>query len=96
MLWISFLVGPDRCGSLFHFVWGDRICSSVEAARAVFAAGLLRLAADLLLLVRGRRRSGLLATWGQHIVGAVFIFDGTASFSLPFRCYRALSIFIIY
>ena len=83
MLWISFLVGPDRWGGgLFHFVWGDRISSFVETALAVFATGLRRFAADPLLLVGDRRRSGLMATWGQHIVDAAFIFDGGASLSV--------------
>ena len=84
MLWSSFLVGPDRWGCLFHFVWGDRICSSVEAARAVFAPGLLRLAANLLLLVWDRRPSGLLATWGQHIVGAVLLLMARRHFRCRF------------
>ena len=84
---IPFLVGMDCWGDLAHFVLGDCISLAVETARVAFAAGLLRVAANPVLLVWARRRSGLMATWGQHIIDAVFIFDGAASLlvvSCPF------------
>ena len=53
------MVGLDRWGGRIHFVWCAPISLFVETASVVFAAGLLRVAADPVVLVWDRRRGGV-------------------------------------